>query len=258
MLTNENPLEVALRAAAADPACRPDFYRLLMESKVFVIGKLANGEYGSRAFREREEIAIQPWEWADGKEMIPFFTSLEALERAITTPGSYLKLPARSLFEITKGAALVLNPTLDYGKEFLPHEVEALLSAGVTELPQQRVVTQETNVFLGQPQNYPTRMVESLTAFFKKRPQIKAAFLTLMHDPSHDERPCLVVGVQTDGDFEQLSREIGAVAVEPGPVGEPIDVYQVVSTDTGLSEYFLKNVKPFYKRPWRVWANLFE
>jgi hypothetical protein len=37
---------------------------------------------------------------------------------------------------------------------------------------------------LGQPANHPTQMVESLSAFFAKRSQVKAAYLALMHDAS--------------------------------------------------------------------------
>lgn len=36
--TEETPLEHALRIAADEPASRPDFYRLLIESEVFIIG----------------------------------------------------------------------------------------------------------------------------------------------------------------------------------------------------------------------------
>lgn len=252
MPVHENPLELALRAAASDPAHRPDFYHLLMESKVFVIGELPegghDGEHCSRTIDAGELIAIQPWEQADGTEVIPFFTSLEALQRAISAPCSDIAMPARSLFEITKGAALVLNPTLEYGKEFHPDEIEALLSVGVTREPASRVYLNENPVILGQPRDYPHRMVEALSAFCKTRPQINAAYLTLMHDESIDERPSLVVGVQVDGDFEQLSREIGVVAADTARNGEPVDVYQVVPTDAGLSDYFLKNVEPFYRR----------
>src|SRR5262245_54367301 len=109
MTAEENALETALRLAASDPAARPDFYRLLLESEVFVIGATAHKEEGSRMLDAGEKIGIHNWTRKDGSPVIPFFTSLDALQRAITHPADYLKLGARSLFEITKGAALVLN-----------------------------------------------------------------------------------------------------------------------------------------------------
>jgi hypothetical protein len=38
MQTDENVLETALELAAAAPANRPEFYRLLLESTIFVLG----------------------------------------------------------------------------------------------------------------------------------------------------------------------------------------------------------------------------
>lgn len=38
MQTEENALEKALRKAADEPADRPEFYRILLESKILVIG----------------------------------------------------------------------------------------------------------------------------------------------------------------------------------------------------------------------------
>lgn len=243
-------LESALQSAADDPAMRPDFYRLLLDSVVFVIGGTAQGSPGKRTLSAREKINIQSWERSDGTPVIPFFTSLSALQQAIEEPADYLGLPARSLFEVTKGATLVLNPKLEYGREFHPQEVDALLAEGVPRLGEQRVVQKETKVFLGQPQVYPSRMVDALTTFLAKRSQVKAAYLQLMHDPSKDAKPHLVIGFDAEGDVELLFREAGTVAADTAPNGDPVDFYRVVPGDRGLSEYFLENVKPFYERSW--------
>ncbi len=248
--TEETPLEHALRIAADEPASRPDFYRLLIESEVFIIGGTltADTSGGRRTLGSGEKINIQNWERSDGKPVIPFFSSVDSLQRAITEPASYLGLPARSLFELTRGATLVLNPKLPYGKEFFPNEIEALLTTGVNHAPEQRVTQKETKVLLGQPREYPSTMVDALSTFFAKRTQVKAAFLVLMHDTSKDSKPHLVVGVQVDGEIEQIFREAGAVATDTAPKGEPVDFYRVEAGDKGLSEYFFNNVRPFYTR----------
>lgn len=248
MTIEENRLEAALRLAADDPANRPDFYHLLIESEVFVIGGTAQEPQGTRTLHSGDKITIQNWRRSDGKPVVPFFTSLSALQQAISESGNYLQLPARSLFELTKGATLALNPGLPYGKEFFPNEIEALLTSGVTHLPEQRVTQRETTVLLGQPQEYPSAMVSALTTLFAKRSQVKTAFLLLMHDPSVDEKPHLVVGVLADGDVERLFREVGSVAADTSPAGEAVDLYRVERGDTGLSEHFFNNVKPFYQQ----------
>lgn len=247
--TEETTLEKALRLAADDPVQRPEFYRLLIESPVYVLGDA--GEWsGARTLAPGETVRIQNWTRDDGSPVIPFFTSLAALRKAIEAESSYMELPARSLFEMTKGATLVLNPKAAYGKEFLPGEIAALLSNGVNRVAEQRVTTKPTHVLLGQPAEYPEEMVAALKSLFAKRNNVKAAYLAQMHDPSHDDEPHLVVGVEADGDIEQILRDAGVVAGDTAPGGKPLDLYRVERGDRGLSQYFIRQVKPFYERAW--------
>jgi hypothetical protein len=125
----DNKLESALELAVADPAHRPAFFATLLESTVYVLGRTEDGSPGDRTVETGEQLRIQPWLRDDGVPVIPFFSSLHALREAIDAESGYLALPARSLFEITLGDALVLNPGLDHGREFRPDEVRALLEA---------------------------------------------------------------------------------------------------------------------------------
>jgi hypothetical protein len=243
-----NPIEVALRSAATDPASRPDFYRLLVGSDVYVIGRTEGGEAGRHRVEPGEKISFQNWKKPDGSPVIPFFTSIEALQKSITSPAGYLAIPAQALFEITMGAVLVLNPGLGYGKEFHPEEIRAMLSGGVNRMPEQRTTQQETRVLLGQPKTLPTEMLNALSEFFRKRNAVQAAYLLLMHDVANEERPHLVVGIQADGDIELIVRDAGVVAADTGPRGESVDMFHIVPGEKGLSEYFLSTVKPFYQR----------
>jgi hypothetical protein len=77
---------------------------------------------------------------------------------------------------------------------------------------------------------------------------VKAAYLALIHDPSAGENPHLIVGIEVDGDWEQVIREAGTVAGDTAPKGEPVDLVRVVRGDRGLGQYFTENVKPFYER----------
>lgn len=247
---DENQLELALRLAADEPAHRPDFYKALLDSTIFILGHSDGSNFGERTLEAGEKVSIQNWVRADGSPVIPFFSSLNALQRVIEEEVTYMALPARSLFEMTRGATLVLNPKLAYGKEFLPNEIYALLSEGVNRIPEQRVTKKATQVLLGQPANYPEKMVDSLVSLFSKRGNVKAAYLTLMHDPSQDEKPHLVVGIEAEGDVEAVIREAGVVAGDTSPNNEPVDLYRVARDDKGLSEYFLREVQPFYERRW--------
>jgi hypothetical protein len=250
-ISAENKLEEILRLAADEPAHRPQFCEVLLSSQVFLLGTTGvPGTDGEVNLEAGSKIQIQHWEKADGSPVIPFFSSLEVLQKSINSEESYLALPVRSLFEMTQGATLFLNPKSDYGKEFVPEEVAHLLSIGISQAPSQRVVEKETKVLLGQPSNYPSKMVDSLTQLLAKHSNVKRAYLALMHDASVDEKPHLIVGIEADGDIERVMREAGNVAGDTAPEGEPVDLYRVNENDSGLSQYFINQTKPFYEKKW--------
>ena len=250
-ITEENKLEEILRLAANEPAHRPQFCEVLLSSQVFLLGTTGTpSEDGEFVLEAGSKIQIKNWEKADGSPVIPFFSSLEVLKKSINGAESYLSLPVRSFFEMTQGATLVLNPKSSYGKEFVPEEVAHLLSIGVSRAPSKRVIEKETKVLLGQPSDYPSKMVDSITQLLAKHDSVKKAYLAFMHDTSVDEKPHLVVGIEADGDIETVMREVGNVAGDTAPKGEPVDLYRVDENDSGLSKYFINQTKPFYDKKW--------
>ena len=251
MQTEDNVLEIALELAASEPAHRPEFYRLLLESTIFILGSSGQMEAmqeGPVTLKADTQIQVTNWVRPDGSSVIPFFTSLRALQQAIADDEKYIALPARTFFEITRGAELILNPRSEFGKEFTPEEVEALLDEGINQVATTRVIKEDTQVLLGQPAEYPKAMVASLTTLLAKHNNVKAAYLALMHNPSEDEKPHLIVGIEAEGDFENVIREAGAVAADTAPQGEPVDLIRVVRGQSGMAQYFLEEVKPFYER----------
>ena len=244
----ENDLERSLRLAAGDPGHRPDFYACLLDSTVYVLGHAGDGGSGSRTVEAGDTVSIQSWARPDGSPIVPFFSSMALLRRAIDAESEYLRLPARSLLEITKGQPLVLNPGAPYGKEFTPNEIAALLCDGTAPMPETRVIAKQTEVALGQPADYPNKMVDALSSFFAQRASVRAAYLALMHDRARDEKPNLVVGIAVDDDALPVVREAGTVISATTPQGQPVDMVIVEPGGGEMSEYFLTEVEPFYER----------
>jgi hypothetical protein len=242
-----SPLERALRLAATDPAARPDFYRQLLEAEVFVIGEPRAHPDAAWTAQPGESIALQHWGKPDGTTVLPFFSSLEALQRAVDQEVTYYQLPARALLEMTQGATLVLDPRSDYGKEFVPGEIAALLAGGLTHAAERRVIQEATQVLLAQPKERPEALINGVRAFLGKRPAARRAWLALMHIPTQDSDPHLVVGIEADGDADALLAEAGNVAADLSPAG-PVDLVQVRAGEEGLSRYFLEGVEPFFRR----------
>jgi len=247
---DEAVLDALLKRAATEPADRPEFIARLLDSHVYVLGRMQGSSGpGERIAGEGEKMDIRSWSRDDGEPVLPFFTSLEVLRDAVDWEESYVRLPARTFFQMTLGANLVLNPNSPYGKEFLPQEVENLLHGGIGQPADQRVVQKDTQVLLGQPANYPHQMVASLGGLFVKHRNVRRGYLAMMHDPEQDEHPHLIIGIEVDGEADQILREAGAVAADSAPEGEPVDLVRVDPEDHGLSEYFIKQTQPFYERP---------
>jgi hypothetical protein len=242
----ENTLEQSLELAAKGPARRPEFFKTLLNSMVYVPGSTGAGK-GHIDLEAGSQISIAHWEKQDGTAVIPFFTSLQTLEQSIARGESYLEIPARSLFEMTLGTPLFLEPKSPFGKEFLPEEVQNLLSAEIGRTTQ-RTLEKDAHVQLGQPAQYPTKMVNALTQLFAKHRNIKRGFLALMYNVTTDEKPHLVVGIEADGDIELILREASQVARDTAPDGEDVGLYRIQEGEQDLSDYFFTQTTPFYQR----------
>ena len=76
---------------------------------------------------EDSALDLLHWEKDDGTSVIPFFTSLEALQTAVEDEQAFVVMPVRTLFEMTLGQTLFLNAKLPTGKEFTPREISHLI-----------------------------------------------------------------------------------------------------------------------------------
>lgn len=247
----ENELERAFRFAATEPAHRPAFFKLLMESTVYIIVPPPDETTeGARNMQTGESVRIKTWHKQDGTPVIPFFTSKSALERAIDRNEGCMGLPAWGLFEMVRGTMMVLNPGSQYSKEFFPNEIEGLLAAGINLVPESRKVEKDMPVQLRQPDVYPTEMAASLGLFLAKNPVVKRAYLTLMLDPASGEPEHFLFGIETEqeDDYKKVYKEFGSIAHSMLPPGEILDMTPVVPGKPGIGEYFIHNVKPFYER----------
>ncbi|KAG6335762.1 hypothetical protein ID866_3316 [Astraeus odoratus] len=160
MSDTKNELETLLEQAATEPAHRPAFFRTLLESTVWVPGTAAEGEQ----VVEDSALDLLHWEKDDGTSVIPFFTSLEALQEAV-------------------------------------------------EDEQAR------------------------------------AFLCSIKE-SADEKPVLLIGIEADGDIDDIIQAAGSVATDTLPGDEPIDICQVKNGEKGISHFITEHITPFYERRW--------
>ncbi|MFL4557647.1 enhanced serine sensitivity protein SseB [Yersinia kristensenii] len=267
-------LESLLKLAATESIHRTAFFRTLLDATVLVLvdGAEQGDEEGEMTFTTGDGVNILHWEKQDGESVIPFFTSVEVLQQAldiaedqpidseklsVNNPKQpFIAMPVRVLFEMTQGAHLFLNPKSEHGKEFWPQEVAMLLENGGLAQPAEMVVDKESQILLGQPEEYPAAMVDALIQLFSQRKPVRRAFLALMHDKSVDDKPNLLVGLEVDGtddEIDQLIQEAGNVASDHAPDDGPVDFCVVNEKERGVSHYLMTHTQAFYQRRWGSW-----
>lgn len=245
MSETKNELETLLEQAATEPAYRPAFFRTLLDSTVWVPGNAAEGE----AVVEESALDIQHWEKDDGTSVIPFFTSLAALQQAVDDEQAFVVMPARTLFEMTLGETLFLNAKLPTGKEFTPREIIHLVGEEGSPLSQQEVIEGGTALLLSEVAEPPAQMVDSLTTLFKSIKTVKRAFICSIKEQANAQAN-LLIGIEAEGDIEEIIHAAGSVATDTLPGDEPVDICQVAEGEKGISHFMLAHITPFYERRW--------
>lgn len=246
-----NRLESMLVEAANDPGKRPAFYRELLGSRVLVLGSSSEPPSDSGMLRAGSTVSIQHWQGEDGEKAIPIFTSLERLQAAIAGEESYLQMAARDLFGmVSDGSGYIMNPRSAYGKLFTPAEVASLLDGSIFEQIKTNVVQESQQVLLGQPAPaiYPHKLVAALTSLFAEHPEVRKAYLALMHMPASGQPAHPVVGIDVDGDFSAVLQDAGVLLNDVTEKGQVVDFVQIKPGET-IPDYMTGSVEPFYVKP---------
>lgn len=243
-----NDLERSLMKAASDPAHRPQFYRDLVQSDIFIVqhGKRPPEKHGRVTLDEGMQIQIENIEY-QGKPHIPIFSSLPRLQATISGEVAYLGINTLEFLKITLGSGLILNPGSDYGKEITPAEAASIVDGSLWQ-PNERFIQQkEAEVLIGQPKNYPSELVEALTRLFKKNKKVKRAWVAHFFNPERDEKPHTLVAVDVTDGFEEVASEAGIVVRNVTIPDPPVDFLPITGRQ-GIEDYFVKDTKPFYTR----------
>jgi hypothetical protein len=122
----ETTLEECMKLAVETPERWPAFLSMLLDSTVYFLGS-ANAIEGAADAQTGSAIALVQWKLSDGTSIVPFFTTLEILQQSIDSPQPFLALPCKTLFELTLGRTLVLNPKSEISKTLSPDDIRRAL-----------------------------------------------------------------------------------------------------------------------------------
>lgn len=239
-----NVLEKYLILGANDVLERPKFYEELMNSYIYLLGKFENEHDGPGYYiaKEGEKIKIRLLE-VGGEMKVPIFSSLKRLREFIKEEENYLFIGFKELVENVTDLDIIMNPNSQYGKIFTVDEIKNIYS-GNYYFHKTVDLSEETEAVLGQPSNYPQKLINNLITYFKNNEKVISAYLAHIYIPSLDEPPHNIIGIKINEDYERVSKDVGLISQNVLDDGEFIDVIRI--GDCSISEYMLKETKPFY------------
>jgi len=236
--------EELLKKAADKSSYRTEFINRILDENLLII---SNSNLGPERFTKLEQGAkINVLRLKDGR--IPVFTSKERVhdKGIFNGDANYIEAKAKDIFELLRGATLILNPYSDYGKEFNPEEIQRILD-GTYFKSREIKIEKATEVKIGQPAKYPTDVVDALIKLFSNRPEVINAYLGWIHYPETVEPPHYIFAIETIGDWRTLSDEAGFLVQQILGADDIID-FIPIKDGSGLDGYFINKVKPFYAK----------
>lgn len=240
-----NDLERSLVKAATDLAARPQFIRDLLEADIFVVNSGSDLNVKDNVAQAGSKLMIQPVE-INGRTSLPIFTSLQRLQEFIRTETKYLQFKGRDFFEMTRGAFVFLNPGVPYGKEFFPQEIAQMLDGSIFKPSQTYTAQKETQVLIGQPAVYPTKLVKALSDYFATKKQVNRAYLVQFFNPEADDKPHLLIGIDAGADYQKVVGDAGMISTQALGKDEVVDFMRL--DNSGISRHMINQTKPFYEK----------
>lgn len=227
--SDDDPLAALLAEASRSPARRAAFYRALADGTLWVPGGMTNGE-----------LLVRPYQ-VHGRSVLLVFTSRSAATALRDRP-EMIELPMRSVCGM---APMFDGVILNYGtrteKEFTAPELRGLLDGSIFEL-----VEAEQGLLIGQPKEFPVRLMNELKRAFPSRPEITAAYIAQVTEEGRSGAPTIVIGIEagiSDEAFEEMRPKLERISEAAGASG----VTFMKLADDPIAQYMRTETKAFYE-----------
>lgn len=251
----ENELETLLVKACEDEAQCYFFYEALIKSDIYFIPHenqkplLSQQEHLADTSRPKQVGIMQIT--IEGEAYIPFFSSLEAVKKVISSERAYYRLNAPQFFRMIRDSKnvfpLILNPGCNHGKIFSINEIQLLSNGKNPADCKMAVASSGAQILLGQPSNYPAELVRVLIKAFKRHKNIKKGFLVQTFNPAVDDNPHLLIVIDVKKYFHHIAHIVGSLIVSVRETDCVVDIVRFSHSGCQVSKYCLE-IKPFYKK----------
>ncbi len=240
-----NDLEKILIKAATEVDARPEFYKLLKTSDVYVIGDGAEPDENGVVHKDTK-ISLQNVE-IEGKIYLAVFTSAEQLSRIINKETNYYTFKFDDLLNIIGNTEIVINPYLEYGKILNQNEINGMRDGSIWKPQKTMIMEKDTHVMVGKPQNTPQQLIDALRKYFQNQEIVDSAYNVHYYNPETDEKPHTLICIEGKKIQETMASEIGIICSNVEVPDPPVDVI-VINKKDDFGAYICRTFKPFYSK----------
>ena len=167
-------LDTLMQCALADKTVEPVFFRALLEATVYA--------HTPRAGHNGRLRLIQFALPDNGRMVLPFFSDEAQVRAAAGSAATIVMLTGRQLFEITRGATLMLNPN-STSCTLYPEEIAALLDQDEVAIVDQVEVREPKPMEFREPDPLPTWLTDPLIVLYAQLPSVQVAYLVEVRTP---------------------------------------------------------------------------
>lgn len=172
----------------------------------------------------------------NGQTVLPFFSDRAQAEQPQRPDASIVAMSGRRLFELTRGATLMLNPNLDQVTLY-PPEIVALLDG--RELGYFAKHSVEAGTSVGAcPPSVPTGSLDiALRVLFEKEQTVRAAYLVEIHRTDESAQVSLLLAVVAAPAYHERLLQLATLALRANSIDLdlPLDML-FVEPDVPLPE----------------------
>jgi hypothetical protein len=140
----EDSLALILEKVATSPAHKAEFRKALLTATVYVMGEIEGEDPAKRSqvsLKKGTKVVLRSQQNPDGRNIVPFFSSLEKLQGFIQGEAKYLAIPSTTLFDLARDSTLVLNPGSRVRGEFTAADIARLIEQETGAPPNNRKPT---------------------------------------------------------------------------------------------------------------------
>lgn len=234
-----NDLDRLLALATQEPEHSTAFYRLLLQSEVYVL--VLEGE---RVTAEGK-IRFVMWRGEDGTHVVPIFSSRAAVRRALRKGWEALRLRGCVVLDGCRGTTVVLNPNEAYYCRLTSADIVNLLDTGSPDLPASAMPTTGDTIGLDDATDVPLGLRESLATLLAKHAGVERGYLLRRHR-SGMEPSWLVALVSNVESLQAASKAVAGLAAKHH-AARPVETIRLMPRSVIMAD-IERSISPFFVR----------